>query len=40
VRDCPGGGPPLRTFGLFGAWLDLAPDDSPMVLRHTSSQQI
>lgn len=29
-----------RTYGLFGLWMDLAPDDSPMVLRNTSSQQI
>ena len=44
-----GGGPPehvadldevRRTHGLFGLWMDLAPDDSPMMLRNTSSQQI
>jgi Tol biopolymer transport system component/DNA-binding winged helix-turn-helix (wHTH) protein len=29
-----------RTHGIFGLWMDLAPDDSPMMLRNTSSQQI
>jgi Tol biopolymer transport system component len=44
-----GGGPPehvadlddvRRTHGLFGLWMNLAPDDFPIVLRNTSSQQI
>jgi Tol biopolymer transport system component len=29
-----------RTHGLFGLWMDLTPDDAPMVLRNTSSQQL
>ena len=29
-----------RTFGPLGPWMDLAPDDSPMLLRNTSSQEI
>jgi Tol biopolymer transport system component len=29
-----------RTFGVFGSWFGLAPDDSPLLLRNLSSQQI
>ena len=29
-----------RTHGLFGLWMNLTPDDVPIVLRNTSSQQI
>lgn len=29
-----------RTMGLWGPWFDLGPDDSPILLRNISSQQI
>jgi hypothetical protein len=29
-----------RAAGMFGPWAGLAPDDSPLLLRDTSAQQI
>jgi hypothetical protein len=30
----------FRMAGYFGPWLGLAPDDSPLLLRDTGSQEI
>jgi len=30
----------LRQTGYFGAWLGLAPDDSPLLLRDTGTQEV